>query len=58
MAGRENLRDGGAAVVGDHIDFIEAHRLAEGFERVRLGAQRDVLVRPRRRIAMAEKIGR
>ena len=58
MAGRENLRDRRAAVVGDQIDFTEAHRLAEGFERVRLGAQRDVLVRPRRRIAMAQKIGR
>jgi hypothetical protein len=38
--------------------LIEVLRLAERLEQFRLGAQRDVLSRPRGRVAMAEEIGR
>ena len=58
MARGENLRDGAAAVVGDEVDLIEAERVAERLQHRRLRAERDVLVRFCRAVAMRDEVDR
>ena len=49
VAGREDLRDGAAGVVGDEVDAGQVERLAEGGDRVGQRRERVVAVRRRRR---------
>jgi len=58
MVGREQLRDGRAAVVRDQVDLVEPERGAEGLEHLRLGRKRDVLVLGRARPAVGQQVHR
>ena len=43
MAGRKNLRDGAAAVIGDQIDLVDAKRVQHLGDHLRLRRERDIL---------------
>jgi hypothetical protein len=53
-----SVKVGAAAVVGDEVDLIEAERVAEGLQHRGLRAERDVLARLRRAVAVRDEVDR
>ena len=58
MAGGENLGDRAAAVIGDDVDLVQAHRIAERNEHVGLRIEVQILVGAGSRLAMSKDIDR